>query len=187
MSTDLQFLPADRFVDPKNRKFAIQSQQDCDRAARALPALNRGASFAETSTLREMRSRLALLARQGGYLLPTAFVDEVEALNATDDRYASFRDAGSALDRERANLLALTPTGGAVLKDRGLKPSEPKIPGNESGVATFNSSTGVFVDDLADIDRCLATTELGREALKRRGVPAGKIWELQQGNHTIGY
>jgi hypothetical protein len=187
MSIDLQFLPADRFVDPKNRKYPIQSQQDVDRAARVLPALNaggRGASFAETQALREMRKRLALLARQGGFLLPTTFVEEVETLNAADGRYATFRDAGSALDRDRADLLALTPAGVSVLKDRGLKPSEPREPGSSSGVATFSASQATFVDDQDDIDRGLAASEIGRAALKRRGVSASKIWDLQQGNHT---
>jgi hypothetical protein len=187
-ATDLQFLPADRFVDPKNRKYPVQSQQDVDRAARALPALDSGATFSEDAKIRESRKCLAMLARRGGWLLPTTFfVEEVETLNAADDRYATFRDAGSALNRDRADLMALTPAGVSVLKDRGLKPSEPKIPGDSSGVATFSSSTGTFVDDQDDIDRGLAASEMGRAALNRRGVSASRIHDLQQGNHTIGY
>jgi hypothetical protein len=80
--------------------------------------------------------------------------------------------------------MALTSAGVSVLKDRGLKPSEPRDPGSSSGVATFSASDATFVDDQDSIDRDLAATEVGRQVLSRRGVSASKIWGLQQGNHT---
>ena len=59
------------FVDPIQRRFPIRSQADVDFAAESLPDLPASSGFSgfdpRSRATQELRSRLAVLAKKGGF------------------------------------------------------------------------------------------------------------------------